>query len=58
MTRSLLDLLKTAKVLEQRQINLVFLRENIETSTATGRCFLSMMGAIHQWSGSCALNEL
>jgi len=48
MTRSLLDLLETAKVLEQRQINLVSLRENIDTSTATGRCFLSMMGAIHQ----------
>lgn len=48
MTRSLLDLLETAKVLEQRQINLLSLRENIDTSTATGRCFLSMMGAIHQ----------
>jgi DNA invertase Pin-like site-specific DNA recombinase len=48
MTRSLLDLLETAKTLEQRQINLVSLRENIDTTTATGRCFLSMMGAIHQ----------
>lgn len=48
MTRSLMDLLATAKVLEQRQINLVSLRENIDTTTATGRCFLSMMGAIHQ----------
>ena len=48
MTRSLLDLLEITKMLEQRQINLVSLRENIDTSTATGRCFLSMMGAIHQ----------
>lgn len=48
MTRSLLDLLETAKTLEQRQVNLVSLRENIDTTTATGRCFLSMMGAIHQ----------
>lgn len=48
MTRSLMDLLTTAKVLEQRQINLVSLLENIDTTTATGRCFLSMMGAIHQ----------
>ena len=48
MTRSLLNLLETTGVLEQRQINLVSLRENIDTSTATGRCFLSMMGAIHQ----------
>jgi DNA invertase Pin-like site-specific DNA recombinase len=48
MTRSLMDLLETAKTLEQRQVNLVSLRENIDTTTATGRCFLSMMGAIHQ----------
>ena len=31
-----------------KKVNLVSLRENIDTSTATGRCFLSMMGAIHQ----------
>ena len=48
MTRSLLNLLETTSLLEQGQINLVSLRENIDTSTATGRCFLSMMGAIHQ----------
>lgn len=47
MTRSLLNLLETAKTLEQRQVNLVSLRENIDTTSATGRCFLSMMGAIH-----------
>ena len=39
---------ETAQLLEQKQFNLVSLRENIDTSTATGRCFLSMMGAIHQ----------
>jgi len=48
MTRSLLDLLKTAKALQQREVELVSLRESIDTTTATGRCFLSMMGAIHQ----------
>lgn len=48
MTRSLIHLLETAQLLEQKQVNLVSLRENIDTSTATGRCFLSMMGAIHQ----------
>jgi DNA invertase Pin-like site-specific DNA recombinase len=48
MTRSLLDLLETAKVLQQRGVELVSLRESIDTTTATGRCFLSMMGAIHQ----------
>jgi DNA invertase Pin-like site-specific DNA recombinase len=48
MTRSLLDLLATIQVLEQRQLGLMSLRENIDTTTATGRCFLAMMGAIHQ----------
>jgi DNA invertase Pin-like site-specific DNA recombinase len=35
-------------VLQQRQVELVSLREHLNTTTATGRCFLSMMGAIHQ----------
>ena len=48
MTRSLLNLLETAKELEERKVELVSLRESIDTRTATGRCFLSMMGAIHQ----------
>ena len=48
MTRSLMHLLETAQLLEKRQVNLVSLRENIDTNTATGRCFLSMMGAINQ----------
>jgi DNA invertase Pin-like site-specific DNA recombinase len=48
MTRSLIHLLETVQLLEQKQVNLVSIRENIDTSTATGRCFLSMMGAIHQ----------
>jgi DNA invertase Pin-like site-specific DNA recombinase len=48
MTRSLMHLLETAQALDLKQVNLVSLRENIDTNTATGRCFLSMMGAIHQ----------
>ncbi len=48
MTRSLLDLLETGKILEHRHVNLVSLRENIDTTSATGRCFLAMMGVIHQ----------
>src|SRR5712691_9015956 len=48
MTRSLLHLLETAQALEQRAVHLVSLREHIDTTTATGRCFLAMMGAIHQ----------
>jgi len=48
LTRSLRDLLDTSTLLDQRQVNLVSLRENIDTTSATGRCFLSVMGAIHQ----------
>ena len=48
MTRSLLDLLETSKVLQARQVELVSLRESIDTSSVTGRCFLSIMGAVHQ----------
>ncbi|AYA42389.1 recombinase family protein [Xenorhabdus nematophila] len=48
MTRSLMDLLQTCQALEARHISLVSLRENIDTTTATGRGFLSMMGVIHQ----------
>jgi len=48
MTRSLLDLLETARTLRQRRIELVSLRESIDIASATGRCFLSMMAAIHQ----------
>jgi DNA invertase Pin-like site-specific DNA recombinase len=48
MTRSLMHLLETAQALDRKEVDLVSLRENIDTNTATGRCFLSMMGAIHQ----------
>jgi DNA invertase Pin-like site-specific DNA recombinase len=47
-TRSLLPLLATAPTWEQHEVPLVSLRAHIETTTAPGRCLLSMMGAIHQ----------
>jgi len=48
MTRSLMHLLETTKFLEEKKIELISLRENINTNTVTGRCFLSIMGAIYQ----------
>jgi DNA invertase Pin-like site-specific DNA recombinase len=48
MTRSLMDLLETSKVLAEHRVELVSLREDIDTTSVTGRCFLSIMGAIHQ----------
>jgi len=44
MTRSLLNLLETIKALEEKKVDFISLREQINTHTATGRCFLSMMG--------------
>lgn len=48
MTRSLMHFLEISKVLEEKKIELISLRENIDTNTVTGRCFLSIMGAIYQ----------
>ena len=48
MTRSLLHLLETVQLLGSMNIELISLREKIDTHTATGRCFLSIMGAVHQ----------
>jgi DNA invertase Pin-like site-specific DNA recombinase len=48
MSRSLLHLLEVVKAFEDQGIELVSLRENIDTSTATGRGFLAMMGVISQ----------
>jgi DNA invertase Pin-like site-specific DNA recombinase len=48
MTRSLKHLLQVIDDLEKRRVGLISLRENIDTSTATGRFFISIMGAIAQ----------
>jgi DNA invertase Pin-like site-specific DNA recombinase len=48
MSRSLMHLLEIVQTCDQHGIALLSLRENIDTSTATGRCFLAMMGAIAQ----------
>ena len=48
MTRSLMHLLELVKEFEERKIDVVSLRENIDTTTAMGRCFLSITGAIAQ----------
>ena len=48
MSRSLMHLLEVVKTFEHQDIEIVSLRENIDTSTATGRGFLAMMGVISQ----------
>jgi DNA invertase Pin-like site-specific DNA recombinase len=48
MSRSLAHLLEIVRTFEQRESALISLREHIDTTTATGRCFLAIMGAIVQ----------
>ncbi len=48
MSRSLLHLLEVVREFETQGIELISLRENIDTSTATGRGFLAIMGIIAQ----------
>lgn len=48
MSRSLMHLLQLAQDFTERQIGLISLREHIDTSTATGRAFFAIMGAINQ----------
>lgn len=48
MSRSLSHLLGIVEDLKVRQVEFKSLRENIDTSSATGRAFLSIMGAVSQ----------
>ena len=48
MSRSLVHLLEVVKECEARAIELIALREKIDTTTAAGRAFLAIMGAIAQ----------
>ena len=48
MSRSLAHLLEIVADLKNRNVDLKSLRESIDTSSATGRAFLSIMGAVAQ----------
>ncbi len=48
MSRSLAHLLQLSQTFEAQGVDIVSLREDIGTKNATGRFFLSMMGAISQ----------
>lgn len=48
MSRSLSHLLGIVEDFKVRQVEFKSLRENIDTSSATGRAFLSIMGAVSQ----------
>ncbi len=48
MSRSLAHLLEIVEDLKTKEVDFKSLRENIDTSSATGRAFLSIMGAVSQ----------
>ncbi len=48
MTRSLKHLLQLSEEFMERGVNIRSLRENIDTSTATGKAFFLLMGVINQ----------
>lgn len=48
MSRSLMHLLEVVREFETQSIELISLRENIDTSSATGRGFLAIMGTMAQ----------
>lgn len=49
LARSTADLLKIVEELNQRQIVLISLKEQIDTSTPTGKLMLTMIGAINEF---------
>lgn len=49
LSRSLTDLLQTVKALQEKHVELVSLKESIDTTTAAGRLMLTMIGAINQF---------
>ena len=49
LSRSVTDLLNIIAELEKRQIGLISLKENLDTSTATGKLMLKMIAAINEF---------
>lgn len=49
LSRSVTDLLNIIEELEKRQIGLISLKENLDTSTATGKLMLTMIAAINEF---------
>lgn len=49
LSRSTSDLLNIIETLEKRKITLISLKENIDTSTPTGKLMLTMIGAINEF---------
>lgn len=49
MARSTKDLLDIVELLEKKSVQLISLKENLDTSTPTGKLMLTVIAAIHQF---------
>ncbi len=49
MARSTKDLLDIVELMKEKKVNLVSTKENIDTSTPTGKLMLTMIGAINEF---------
>lgn len=57
LSRSTADLLKIVEELNMRGIHLVSNKENLDTSTPTGKLMLTMIGAINEFERECMLER-
>lgn len=49
LARSTKDLLEVVQILEYKSVTLISLKENVNTSTSTGKLMLTMIGAINEF---------
>ena len=49
LARSTKDLLRIVELLEDKKVNLISAKENIDSSTPTGKLMLTMIGAINEF---------
>lgn len=49
LARSTKDLLEIVESIEKKGINLISIKENLDTNTATGKLMLTMIGAINEF---------
>lgn len=49
LSRSLKDLLETLEYLDKKKVKLISSKEGIDTSTATGRCLIQLIGVFNEF---------
>ena len=57
LSRSVQDLLNVVELLDNKKVKLVSLKENLDTSTPTGKLMLTMIGAINEFERMCILDR-